>query len=255
MNRLSYFYRAAANKMKIIPAIDLIGGKCVRLTQGDYGKMKVYREDPLEVAQEFEQADAEFLHLVDLDGAKEGRVINWQAVERIQANTSLKVDFGGGVKTDEEVKRLLEMEVNQINVGSLAAREPRKFKRWLREFGPENFILSADVRHDKVQIAGWQEETPLSIYELVQSFETEGLMYVACTDILSDGMLNGPNFGLYKMLKNKFPHLRIIASGGISSIDDLKELHFIKVHGAIIGKAIYEGKITLDDVKQCKLAD
>lgn len=241
--------------MKVIPAIDLIGGKCVRLTQGDYGKMKVYRENPLEVALEFEKADVEFLHLVDLDGAKTGRVVNWDAIEAIQANTSLKVDFGGGVKTDHEVERLLEMEVNQINVGSLAVREPKKFRRWLQNYGPENFILSADVRQDKVQISGWQEETPLSIYELIQSFEPHGLMYVTCTDIASDGMLKGPNFGLYKMLKSKFPHLRIIASGGISTLDDLKELHFIKVHGAIIGKAIYEGKISWEEIRQCNLAN
>lgn len=241
--------------MKIIPAIDIIAGKCVRLTQGDFGKMKIYRDDPLEVAQEFEKEDMEFLHLVDLDGAKKGKVVNWDAIEDIQANTSLKVDFGGGVKTDEEVERLLEMEVNQINVGSLAVREPKKFRRWLREYGPENFILSADVKQDKVQIAGWLEDTPLSIYDLIQQYDQDGLMYVTCTDINNDGMLKGPNFGLYKMLKNKFPYLRIIASGGISSIDDLKELQFIKIHGAIIGKAIYEGKISWEELKQSKLAD
>src|SRR5262245_25624668 len=150
--------------MKIIPAIDIVKGKCVRLTQGDFGRMKVYREDPLEVAQEFEEADLEYLHLVDLDGARKGRVVNWSVIEDIQEHTALKVDFGGGVKTEAEVEHLLDLGVDQINIGSLAAREPEKFSDWLHRYGPENFILSADVKEEMVLSQGWTQQTSISIY-------------------------------------------------------------------------------------------
>lgn len=234
--------------MRIIPAIDLIGGKCVRLTQGDYGQMKVYREDPLEVAREFEDADLEYLHLIDLDGAKKGKVVNWKVIEEIQEKTSLKVDFGGGVKTRQEVEQLLDLGINQINIGSLAVKQPEKFIEWLNKFGADNFILSADVRDDHVMINGWLEATSLRLFDLVSQFEKKGLTYLACTDVRTDGMLLGPNFSLYKKIKKRFPRLKIIASGGISSLDDLKELKYIKVDGAIVGKAIYENKIKLEDL-------
>jgi len=235
--------------MKIIPAIDIVKGKCVRLTQGDFGKMKVYREDPLEVAQEFEEADLEYLHLVDLDGARKGRVVNWSVIEDIQEHTALKVDFGGGVKTDAEVEHLLDLGIEQINIGSLAAREPEKFSDWLHRYGPENFILSADVKGDMVLSHGWTELTTITIYDLAAKFEKDGLEYLTCTDIDSDGMLQGPNFGLYKKLKKRLPNLKLIASGGISSTEDLAELSYINMHAAIVGKAIYEHKIKLQDLR------
>jgi len=234
--------------MKIIPAIDLVDGKCVRLTQGDFTKKKIYREYPVEVAREFEDADLEYLHLVDLDGAKIGKVVNWEAITAIIAHTALKVDFGGGVKTNEEVDHLLDLGINRINVGSLAVEDPEKLKSWMKEYGPENFILSADVRGDNVQINGWQEDGELCVYDLVTRFEPT-LEYLACTDIGTDGMLNGPNFGLYKKLINRFPDLKIIASGGVSSVEDLIQLQYIKVDSAIIGKALYEGKIKLAELK------
>lgn len=235
--------------MRIIPAIDIIDGKCVRLTQGDYQKKKVYRENPVEVAKEFEDAGMEYLHLVDLDGAKKGHVINWDIIEDIQAETALHVDFGGGVKTEKEVENLLELGVNQINVGSLAVKDPTRFGEWIRTHGRENFILSADVMNEFIRIVGWQEDSHVKIYDLVQQLADSGLKYITCTDISADGMLQGPNFNLYRKLKSKFPDMKITASGGISSCDDLEELKYMKLHGAIVGKAIYEGKIKLDELK------
>ncbi len=235
--------------MKIIPAIDIIKGKCVRLTQGDFGKAKIYREDPLEVAKEFEDADLEYLHLVDLDGALKGKVVNWSVIESIQAHTALKVDFGGGVKTEEEIEHLLDLGIEQINIGSIATREPGVFISWLQKYGPENFILSADVKDEFVLAHGWTEQTAITIYDLATQFEKQGLEYLTCTDINSDGMLQGPNFGLYKKLKKRLPNLKLIASGGISSTEDLAELNYINMHAAIVGKAIYEHKIKLQDLK------
>lgn len=238
--------------MRIIPAIDIIDGKCVRLAQGDFGQMKVYRDDPLEVALEFQNANLRYLHLVDLDGAKKGEIVNWDIITEIQEKTALKVDFGGGVKKTEEVEQLLDLGVNQINVGSLAVKEPEKFSQWMKTFGPENFVLSADVRNEDVLINGWLESTKLRLFDLISRFENDGLEYLCCTDISQDGMLRGPNLTLYKKLRKKFPKLNIIASGGVSSIDDLNELHYLKVEGAIIGKALYEKKISLEQLSHLK---
>ena len=234
--------------MRIIPAIDIIDGKCVRLTKGDYAQVKVYNDDPVDVAKQFEDANLEYLHLVDLDGAKQGKVVNWDVIQEIQAKTALNVDFGGGVKTDKEVRELLDLGISQINVGSLAVKEPDKFIQWLEEFGAENFILSADVKGENVAINGWLEETAFRLFDLVDKFGAHGLEFISCTDIESDGTLKGPNIGLYKKLKNRFPNLKIIASGGVSSLQDLIELQHIKVFGAIVGKAIYEGKVKLEDL-------
>ncbi len=235
--------------MRIIPAIDIIDGKCVRLTQGDYSKMKVYRQDPVDVAKEFEDADLEYLHLIDLDGAKKGKVVNWKVIEDIQSKTSLLVDFGGGVKSTEDVESLIDLGINQINIGSLAVKQPDLFKKWLHEYGSENFILSADVQGNQVMISGWQENSTLLLTDLVNTFLNEGLKYLCCTDIKTDGMLAGPNIELYKTLREQFPTLKLIASGGISSLEDLDDLHNLKVCGAIVGKAIYENKITLHELK------
>ncbi len=236
--------------MRIIPAIDIIDGKCVRLTQGDFGQMKVYREDPVDVALEFQDADIEYLHLVDLDGAKKGHVVNWKIIEDIQYRTALSVDFGGGVQTDDDVEALLDLGINQINVGSLAIKEPEKFIEWLHKHGSENFILSADVKNENVMINGWLESANYRVIDLVNRFIAHGLQYVTCTDIGSDGMMNGPNLGLYKKIKARFPNLKINASGGISSIEDIKELQYLKLHGVIIGKAIYEGRFNIADLKK-----
>jgi len=235
--------------MRIIPAIDIIDGKCVRLTQGDFGKKKVYREDPVEVALEFQDADLDCLHLVDLDGARKGHVVNWEVIRDIQEKTALSVDFGGGVKTEAEVEQLLDLGVHQINIGSMAVTDPETFSKWLKKYGTENFVLSADVKNGNVSINGWFEDTQFRLFDLVSRFEAEGLEFLTCTDISTDGMLEGPNIGLYKKLINKFPKLKVVASGGVSSLHDLEELKYAKVYGVIIGKAIYEGKIKLEELK------
>lgn len=235
--------------MRIIPAIDIIDGKCVRLTQGDFGKKKIYREDPVEVALEFQDADLDCLHLVDLDGARKGHVVNWEVIRDIQEKTALSVDFGGGVKTEAEVEQLLDLGVHQINIGSLAVTDPEIFSTWLKKYGTENFVLSADVKDGNVSINGWLEDTQFRLFDLVSRFEAEGLEFLTCTDISTDGMLEGPNIGLYKKLINKFPKLKVVASGGVSSLHDLEELKYAKVYGVIIGKAIYEGKIKLAELK------
>lgn len=235
--------------MKIIPAIDILYGKCVRLTQGDFEKVKIYNEEPLSVALQFQDADLEYLHLVDLEGAKKGKVINWDVITELQEKTALQIDFGGGVKTEEDVERLLGLDINQINIGSLAITDPEKFTLWLDTYGPENFILSADVREENVMINGWLESTGLRLYDLVDQFIHHGLEYLTTTDISMDGMMNGPNFDLYKTLKARFPKLKINASGGITSIQDLKTLKSLSIDGAIIGKAIYEQRIKLEDLK------
>lgn len=236
--------------MRIIPAIDIINKKCVRLTQGDFEKMKVYNEDPLEVAMQFQDADLEYLHLVDLDGAKKGKVVNWDVIAELQEKTALQIDFGGGVKTEEDVERLLGLDINQINIGSLAITEPERFTEWLEKYGSENFILSADVKEEEIMINGWLEPTKFRLFDLVDQYIKHGLTYLTCTDISKDGMLKGPNLNLYKKLKDRFPKLSINASGGISSLDDLNKLKSIQVDGVIIGKAIYEQRIKLEDLKK-----
>lgn len=236
--------------MRIIPAIDIINGKCVRLTQGDFKKMKVYNEDPLEVAMQFQDADLEYLHLVDLDGAKKGKVVNWDVIAELQEKTALQIDFGGGVKTEEDVERLLGLDINQINIGSLAITEPERFTEWLEKYGAENFILSADVKEEEIMINGWLESTKFRLFDLVDQYIKHGLTYLTCTDISKDGMLKGPNLNLYKKLKDRFPKLSINASGGISSLNDLNKLKSIQMDGVIIGKAIYEQRIKLEDLKK-----
>lgn len=235
--------------MKIIPAIDILYGKCVRLMQGDFDQVKIYNEDPLTVAYLFQDADLEYLHVVDLEGAKKGNIVNWKVLTELQEKTALLIDFGGGVKTEKDVEKLLDLDISQINVGSLAVKEPEKFKRWLTEYGAQNFILSADVRGEEVMVNGWLKSAKTNLFDLVKQFTEHGLQYLTCTDISKDGMLNGPNVELYKKLKAAFPKLRINASGGIASLDDLRQLKSIGINGAIIGKAIYEQRIKLEDLK------
>jgi len=234
--------------MRIIPAIDIIDGKCVRLLQGDYAQKTVYNEDPLAVAKSFEDAGLTHLHLIDLDGAKAGKVVSWDVVENIVSNTSLEVDFGGGIKTQEEIERLLDIGVKQVNLGSIAVREPVKIIDWMKQFGAERIILSADVKSEIISISGWQENASISIMTFIKDYIQKGIMHVTCTDIGTDGMMTGPNIELYKKLLLSFPTLHLIASGGVSSIEDLHELKQIGVDGAIVGKAIYEGKISLQEL-------
>ena len=235
--------------MKIIPAIDVLNGKCVRLTQGDFGKVKVYSQDPLKAALQFQDADLEYLHLVDLDGAKKGKVVNWSVIIELQEKCALLVDFGGGVKTEEDVEELLELDINQINVGSLAVTNPAKFKKWLADYGAENFILSADVVEENIMMNGWSKSAKINVFDLIEEYMPNGLTYVTCTDISRDGMMEGPNLELYKKLRDRFPKLKINASGGITTIEDLQKLKSLGMDGAIIGKAIYEGLIQLSELK------
>lgn len=235
--------------MKIIPAIDLIEGKCVRLEKGDYSKKKVYNEDPLEVALQFEAHGLQYLHLVDLDGAKAGRIINWKVLEKLAGHTSLHIDFGGGVKTDDDVRIAFECGARQINVGSTAVKDRPALLRWLELWGPERIILSADVRDGNIAIHGWQTPTDIALTDFIRSYHQQGISTVTCTDIARDGMLSGPSLELYQSIMEAIPDIQLIASGGVSSMHDLQQLEELQLYGAIIGKAIYEGKISLKELE------
>lgn len=234
--------------MQIIPAIDIIDGKCVRLTQGDYSQKKIYNEHPLEVAKEFEDAGLQRLHLVDLDGAKAGAVKNWKVVETIAAKTSLVVDFGGGIKTSKDVQIVFESGAALATVGSIAVKDEAEFVQWLQTFGPAKFILGADVKNEKIAVAGWQETTDIWIYDFIEKYIQHGVQQIFCTDVSKDGKLEGPATELYKSIVTKFPALHFIASGGVSSMSDVDELQRAGCRGVIIGKAIYENKVSLEDL-------
>lgn len=233
--------------MEIIPAIDIIDGKCVRLTQGDYAHKKVYNEQPLEVALEFEDAGLKRLHLVDLDGAKAGKVINWKVLERIAGKTSLIVDFGGGIKTEEDVRIAFDSGAMLATVGSIAVKQEEELLRWFTVFGAEKFLLGADVKNEKIAIGGWLETTDIWVYDFIEKYTSNGVKQLFCTDVSKDGKLEGPATDLYRRIIEKFSDLHFIASGGVSSIDDLHALRDIGCKGAIVGKAIYEGRV---DVKR-----
>jgi phosphoribosylformimino-5-aminoimidazole carboxamide ribotide isomerase len=235
--------------MKIIPAIDIIDGKCVRLTQGDYAQKKIYSENPAEVAGTYAAAGLTHLHLVDLDGAKAGKVVNWKVIKEITSQTDLAIDVGGGIKTEGEVVRLFDLGVTQVNLGSIAVKNPQLVYSWIEKFGSEKIILSADVKNEQVQISGWQENAVVNILNFIKSFQTHGMEYVTCTDISTDGMLSGPNIILYKKLLDAFPGLKLIASGGVSSVADIQALKKINTYGVIVGKAIYENKISLAELR------
>ncbi len=236
--------------MQIIPAIDIIDGKCVRLTEGDYSQKKIYNENPLEVAKEFEAAGLMRLHLVDLDGAKAGAVKNWKVLESIAGNTSLIVDFGGGIKKEEDVKVVFDSGAAMATVGSIAVKEEEKFVSWLTQFGAVNFLLGADVKDEKIAVAGWLETTDIRIYDFIEKYINQGVQQIFCTDVSKDGRLEGPSIELYKNILTKFPQLHFIASGGVSSMDDLFALQSIGCSGAIVGKAIYEGRISLSELQK-----
>ncbi len=235
--------------MHIIPAIDLIEGKAVRLTQGDYSQKTIYNANPLEVAKEFEGAGLTRLHLVDLDGAKAKKVINYKVLERITSQTSLHVDFGGGVQSDEDLKIVFESGARQVTGGSIAVKNPELFESWLGRFGGEKMILGADAKNERIAVSGWEEGTELWVYDFVKKWEEKGVKYIISTDVAKDGLLQGPSFDLYKKLQEQSPELNVIASGGVSNMDDLIQLADMNVYGVIVGKAIYEGRVSLSDLR------
>ncbi|MBO6829824.1 1-(5-phosphoribosyl)-5-[(5-phosphoribosylamino)methylideneamino]imidazole-4-carboxamide isomerase [Allomuricauda sp.] len=236
--------------MRIIPAIDIIDGKCVRLSKGDYSTKKIYNENPLEVAKEFEAHGIQYLHLVDLDGAKSKHIVNYKILETIALKTNLQIDFGGGLKSGDDLHVAFESGAHQITGGSIAVKDRDTFLSWLSTYGARKIILGADANHGKVAVSGWQEESDLELIPFVQEYQSEGIEYVICTDISKDGMLQGPAFDLYqKMLSETKKGLNLIASGGISTFDELPKLADIGCEGTIIGKAIYEGKISLKQLE------
>lgn len=234
--------------MQIIPAIDIIEGKCVRLTEGDYAQKKIYNENPLEVAKAFEGIGLMRLHLVDLDGAKAGEVVNWKVLEKIANNTKLKIDFGGGIKTEASLKTVLDTGASYATIGSLAVKNELLFQEWIARFGAKVFMLGADVFEEKIAIGGWMEKTEISVFDFIKSYIDKGVKQIFCTDIKKDGKLQGPSIELYQKIIEQFPNLQLIASGGVSSLDDLIELEEIGCSAAIVGKAIYENKITISEL-------
>jgi phosphoribosylformimino-5-aminoimidazole carboxamide ribotide isomerase len=234
--------------MEIIPAIDIIDGKCVRLTKGDYSQKKIYNEHPLEVARQFEDAGLRRLHLVDLDGAKAGAVKNWKVLEIIAGKTALQIDFGGGVKSSKDVQIIFDCGAAWATVGSMAVKDETSFLLWLQQFGAGKFLLGADVKNEKIAVSGWTETTDIWVYDFIQKYQQHGITQLFCTDVAKDGLLEGPSTTLYKSIIAKFPVLHFIASGGVSSLRDLDELRDIGCKGAIVGKAIYEGRISLQEL-------
>lgn len=267
--------------MRIIPAIDIIDGKCVRLSKGDYNTKKIYNENPLEVAKEFEAHGIQYLHLVDLDGAKSKHIVNHKVLEQIASKTTLKIDFGGGLKTDDDLRVAFESGARQITGGSIAVKDRDTFIGWIEKYGPEKIILGADAMNEKVAVSGWQEESTEELIPFIKSYQEIGIQYVICTDIAKDGMLEGPSFDLYrKIIEMSFraclagrqaqsrtdnsivippssmnsneakSYLKLIASGGISTLDELPKLAEMGCEGTIIGKAIYENRISLKELEK-----
>ena len=234
--------------MLIIPAIDIIDGKCVRLTKGNYDTKIIYNENPADAAKGFEDAGITHLHLVDLDGAKKSEVVNWKVLESIASQTKLQIDFSGGIKTKQSAQQAFDLGATQITVGSLAAKNPKEFVDWIWEFGEEKLILGADVIKDKIAIHGWQESSTKDIYSYLDYFFEEGIDYVLCTDVSKDGMLQGPSIDLYKDILEEYEEINLIASGGVSSLEDLNQLKEIGCYAAIVGKAFYEGRISLSEL-------
>lgn len=234
--------------IELIPAIDIIDGKCVRLSQGDYGSKKVYNEDPVEVARSFEDAGIGRLHVVDLDGAKEKHIVNHEVLRRITSRTSLRVDFGGGLKTDEDLRVAFDCGASMVTGGSVAVRNPALFLSWVEKYGNERIILGADAKNGMVAVNGWQDVTEVELVSFLQKYMDQGLKKVICTDIAKDGMLQGPSIALYREIMRKIDGVYLIASGGVSSVDDILSLESAGVPAVIFGKAIYEGRVTLSDL-------
>jgi phosphoribosylformimino-5-aminoimidazole carboxamide ribotide isomerase len=241
--------------MQIIPAIDIIDGKCVRLTQGDYEQKKIYNEHPLEVAKQFEDAGLKRLHLVDLDGAKAGAVRNWKVLETIAGKTSLVIDFGGGIKKETDVQIVFDCGAAYATIGSLAVKDETTFVNWLTFFGANKFLLGADVKDEKIAVGGWLETTNIWVYDFIKKYVDHGVQQIFCTDVSKDGKLEGPSTTLYKNIISEFPALHFIASGGVSSMKDLEDLQAIGCTGVIVGKAIYEGRISMEDLMKFQIPD
>jgi len=235
--------------MRIIPAIDIIDGKCVRLSKGDYSTKKIYNEHPLEVAKTFEGVGIKYLHLVDLDGAKSKEIVNYKILEQIASKTNLKIDFGGGLKSDKDLNIAFECGANQVTGGSIAVKDPEVFKSWLKAYGSDKIILGADAHDEKVAISGWMESSDKELIPFIEDYKNEGINYVICTDISKDGMLEGPSFELYKRIIMQIPEISLIASGGISHYDELAKLAELGCEGTIIGKAIYENRISMQQLE------
>lgn len=235
--------------MRIIPAIDIINGQCVRLTKGDYDTKKVYNENPLEVAKAFEDSGIQYLHVVDLDGAKASHIVNYKVLETIASKTNLKIDFGGGLKSNEDLRIASESGANQITGGSIAVKNPEVFQGWISTYGAEKIILGADCKDENIAISGWQEESNLKVIPFINGYQSKGMAYVICTDISKDGMLKGPSFDLYEKILNENTTIKLIASGGISQFDELPRLAKMGCEGVIVGKAIYENRISLKEIE------
>ena len=236
--------------MTIIPAIDIIDGKCVRLTKGDYSLKTIYNEDPLEVALQFEDAGLQRLHLVDLDGAKAGDVKNWKVLEKIAGKTKLIIDFSGGISNQKNLDITFESGAAYASIGSIAVKDEFTFTGWILAYGADKFIIGADVKDEIILIKGWTETTKINLFDFIEKYKTKGIKQFFCTDVAKDGLLKGPATDLYKKIINEHPSIDLIASGGVTSIKDLEELRETGCNGAIIGKAIYENKISLTDLKK-----
>ena len=236
--------------IELIPAIDIIDGKCVRLSQGDYDKVKEYSASPADVAKEMEDHGITRLHVVDLDGAKSKHVVNWRTLEQIANATRLVIDFGGGVKTDDDLRVVFDCGAQMVTGGSIAVKEPETFQRWLLKYGPEKIILGADVKEGKVAVSGWLEDSDNELMAFLGHYTQQGVQKVICTEISRDGMLQGPAISLYKDVLAQYPDLHLIASGGVSSMEDIEALEEAKVPGVIFGKALYEGRITFTDIEK-----
>jgi len=244
---------SSSNKIELIPAIDIIDGKCVRLSKGDYNTKKIYNENPLEVALEFEHHGIKRLHLVDLDGAKAGQIINYKILETIATKTNLCIDFGGGLKSTEDLKIAFESGAQMITGGSIAVKNPDEFTAWIEKYGSEKIILGSDVNNKNIAISGWQETSMLNIFDFLSNYQLKGITKTICTDISKDGMLEGPSIELYKEILSRFPQIYLIASGGVSSIKDIEDLEQAGLPAVIFGKAIYEGKINLKEIERILL--
>ena len=234
--------------IELIPAIDLIDGKCVRLSQGDYGSKRVYNENPIEVALELEAHGIQRLHIVDLDGAASQHVVNYRTLDQIAGRTSLKIDFGGGIKSDEDLAIAFDNGAQMVTLGSVAVKHPDLFDRWLARYGSEKIILGADTRNGKIAVNGWKEESVQELMPFLADYTARGITKVLCTDISKDGMLEGPATGLYKEILTIHPDIHLIASGGISCMDDIRTLDKAGIPAVVFGKALYEGRITLNEL-------
>ena len=236
--------------MRIIPAIDIINGQCVRLSKGDYNTAKIYSNDPLEVAKSFEDHGVEYLHLVDLDGAKSQGIVNHKVLETLATKTNLKIDFGGGLKTDQDLKIAFESGAKQITGGSIAVKDPQRFLSWIKTYGAHKIILGADAANEKIAISGWLETSKEDLIPYVANYMTKGISDVICTDISKDGMLEGPSIALYEKMIRELKDIKLIASGGVAKLQDLYDLSAVGCDGAIVGKAIYEDRISLKEIEQ-----